>query len=598
MLRRLVTLVSGPRALWVCVGLGMLLALPGLGAGLVGDDYLWWLMLQEEGPLGQGLPPVLHLYYFVPGGLEPEVLQGQGVVSWWADPDLRIALLRPLAAATHVFDHLLGPNNFVLQHLHSVLWYGLSIAVVSGMYGTVHRGRAAVVGLATLLFAVEDAHAMNVAWLANRHALISLVIGGLAFVAHVRWRRSGETRWLFAALGALSVGLFCGEATLGAAAYLGAWQLTLDRAPWRSRLAAIGPYLVLVALWRLAYDHFGYGTVGSGLYLDPGGDPVGFFAALLTRWPLLQLGQWLQVPVDALLFLPPSAGVALVVVAVSACAGLVVLFLPLLRRSAEARFWALGMSVALVPLCAAFPMDRLLVFAGVGAFGLLALQAEALGWLSPEPRPGTSRWVRGAVGLLLVLHLPLAGLTLAARTAGLPLFGAVFRIGADTAPADAGVEDQVFLFVSGQEFPVAYTPIIRRVEGRPAPARIAILSTFASGRTLLREDDDTLVIDVEGGWLSDPMDRLERDPSVPFQPGERIQMPDFEVEVREVTADGRPEVVGFHFQRSLDDPLYRWLSWGSGGVEPFEVPDIGQTVTLPALSIAALLGGAADRGPG
>jgi len=35
-----------------------------------------------------------------------------------------------------------------------------------------------------------------------------------------------------------------------------------------------------------------------------------------------------------------------------------------------ARFWALGMAASIVPVCGAFPMDRLLVFAGVGAFGL------------------------------------------------------------------------------------------------------------------------------------------------------------------------------------------------------------------------------------
>ena len=45
---------------------------------------------------------------------------------------------------------------------------------------------------------------------------------------------------------------------------------------------------------------------------------------------------------------------------------------PLLKRDRLARFWAAGMIFATIPVCATLPMDRLLTFVGIGAFGLLA----------------------------------------------------------------------------------------------------------------------------------------------------------------------------------------------------------------------------------
>ena len=63
---------------------------------------------------------------------------------------------------------------------------------------------------------------------------------------------------------------------------------------------------------------------------------------------------------------------------------------PLLRREPVARFWALGMVLSLIPICATFPMDRLLFFVGLGAAGLLAqFLAVAFGVVNGSWRPGT-----------------------------------------------------------------------------------------------------------------------------------------------------------------------------------------------------------------
>ena len=275
-----------------------------------------------------------------------------------------------------------------------------------------------------LMFALEDAHAMNVAWLANRHALISLVAGGLMLLCHLRWRDGAGARWLWAALVALAAGLCAGEATLGAVAYLVAWQLTLDPAPRRQRWLGIAPYALLVLMWRALYDHLGYGVNGSDLYLDPGREPLSFGLATLARWPVLQLGQWLQVPVDLVMALPPNGQLTVLLAGVVTCVGLLWLLGELLRSSAVARFRSLGMALALVPLCAAFPMDRLLIFAGIGAFGLLMFGVAAFFALERIWGPV---WAAAAVGgfnvVLALVSIALLGASLATLAWAFGLIG-------------------------------------------------------------------------------------------------------------------------------------------------------------------------------
>lgn len=592
MVRRLAESFSSRRGPWLAGVVGIVLCLPALGNGLIGDDYLWWLVLQRHSPLGQGLPPLLHVYNFIPAGLDVEVLKASGMLTWWADPDIRIALFRPLTAATMVLDHAMAPRAYGLQHLHSLLWYGGAVAAVGWMMrrvGSRVAGGALVAGLAMLIFAVDDSHVLPASWIANRHALLALVFCAVVMVLHLQWWRTGRVRYLLGSLGSLALGLGASEAVLGVTAYLGAWQLCCDRTRWTRRLAALAPYAAVVVAWRLIYNHLDFGIVGSGLYLDPVAAPLKFSAALLVRWPLMLAAHWLQVPVDVVLLLSPHGRRVLTVACVALLLPLLWLFTPLLRRSAEARFWALGMSLALVPLCAAFPMARNLFIAGIGGAALLALQAREVGLLPDREVRQTDRLRRGLTVALLVLHLPLAAAALTFQAATQSVFASFFTGGHRTVPDVPEIEEQSLIFVSGHEFPTAYTPICRWVEGHHAPERTALLSTFWSESRVAREDVRTLVVEPAVGYLLVESDRLERHPSARFAVGERVWMPDFDAEVRSVTDDGRPRVVAFRFREPLDAPRYRWMKWGPHGAEPFRPPAVGETVRLPRQSVTSLL---------
>ncbi len=90
----------------------------------------------------------------------------------------------------------------------------------------------------------------------------------------------------------------------------------------------------------------------------------------------------------------------------AAVTGLLARLWTLLRRERLARVWFLGMALSVIPLCAAFPMDRLLVFSGIGAFGLMALLLRHAGVWPWEPgRPWGWRRVATNAGPLVRRNL-------------------------------------------------------------------------------------------------------------------------------------------------------------------------------------------------
>ena len=153
-------------------------------------------------------------------------------------------------------------------------------------------------GLAVVLFALDDAHAMAATWIANRNALIATTLGLLSLIAHHRWRRDGWRWGGFASGVCLGLALLAGEMAVGAVAYLGAWALTMEDGRLRRRFVSLLPSAVTVLAWASYYRLSNLGAHGSGLYLDPADGPAAFVAAILERAPILMMGQWSPLPAE------------------------------------------------------------------------------------------------------------------------------------------------------------------------------------------------------------------------------------------------------------------------------------------------------------
>src|SRR5262249_41223914 len=156
--------------------------------GFFVDDYS--ILLVQEGII-PGLHRRADVYHFLDG--DPATTRRfyeHGPFPWWTLPELKLSFLRPLSGALLVADDRIFRHHPVGWHLHSLAWYFLLVVAAGLVLRRALAGRALVLALA--LFAVNDSHAMALAWIANRHSAVAVALALLGLWAHLRWR---EARW-------------------------------------------------------------------------------------------------------------------------------------------------------------------------------------------------------------------------------------------------------------------------------------------------------------------------------------------------------------------------------------------------------------------
>lgn len=588
--------------------LAVALWLPALWSGLYGDDYYLRWVLTDSALAPEWSRTAFDLFAFVPSDQElTRRAVAHGALPWWTHERLRLAFFRPLTGLTHWFDFRLWPSQLWLMHLHSLIWFGAAVAAAAVAFRRLVRPPA-LAGLAALLYAVDEAHLGPAVWLCARNGAISTFFALVTLIAHDRWRRDGWRPGRAVAPIALSLGLLAGEMALAAGCYLIAYAVFIDRDRWQRRLASLVPAGLVGAVFCLAYLGFGYGVRNSGMYLDPIGSPLEYARALVERAPLFLFGQWIG---SAEAYFAMTQGAAHVFW-LWACGAVVVitgLLLPLLIKHRTARFFALGMVLSLLPVCGAVAQDRLLMLIGFGGMGLLA-QFMAAVWKRARWMPRTRLWwwpVRFIRGVLVVIHLVLAPISVVATGAIMHTLDDPFERAAASLPSGPEVGDQEVLIVNT---PSAFLSLqgllMQRANGRAIPARTLILGSGIYPIEVERRGEQVLILRPEGGFLATPgsprpghqleqpavdenyaflaLDRLFRGGS-PLRLGERIELTGVTVEITGVTPDGQPAEATFRFATRLDDPQRRWLEWQGGVYVPFALPAVGEMVTLPAARI-------------
>lgn len=576
--------LASPRVVFAAVLVAVVLSAPSIPTGWYLDDLLHRAHFLEMGPMTDGSNMTNRMFDFLSG--DPgEILayKDLGVLPWWAEDAIRIRFWRPLSSFTHVVDYRLWPDSGPLMHLHSVLWLGGLIAITALLYR-----RLIVVpfvaGLAAMLYALDDAHGMPVAFLANRNAIIATFFGVLSLWLHDRYRRDGWTPGALLSPLAFLAALLGGESGIGIAPYLLGYAIFLEHRSGITRLVTIAPHAVVGIAWLAYYKASGYGTFGSGFYLDPAGETAEWLSHFVVRAPLLLLGQW---------FVPPSsfafAWSAEQTVGVAMFGGLFLAMLlfwlrPILRENETARFFAFGMLLAVVPITAGYPHDRLLFFVGIGATGLLAMLLARL-----SDRSVSSGLGRAFGWVLLLVHVVIATpfhlIMSTAVAAQEPVYASPPR----SLPNDPSLESQRLLVVNHPSaFYGQYTAIVRAIDGTSMPRSALFLAPGTTSLVLERLSKNVLAIRAEDGWLTSPFDIVYRAATRPFFPGYRVQLSGVRIEVRVSTPDGRPQTVHFTFDRALEDDSWRWVVYENGRYVPFDVPDIGETERLDEVPFSLL----------
>jgi hypothetical protein len=534
--KRWLQFLESPRLPWLAALAAGLLCAPSLFGGLATEDYVFRAAARV---------PLRWSTLNVFGGPEAPAAtaadRAQGVLPWLTPDDFHIAFWRPLSSLTHQFDYRMFGATPWLMHLESILLLVALVYVAARLYRRLFDARR-VAGLATLFFALDDAHGQAVGWLANRNAILAGLFALSALHCHDHWRRSAWRPGAILAPLALAMSLLSGELGLGALGYFIAYALFLD--PGRRRYWACVPAAAVTFVWAVEYRALGYGARGSGLYLDPLREPLVFLRSLPDRLGTLCLGQLALPPSDVWTSLHDAPRTVLPIAGITLLAGLAWLV-----RSANVatRFCLVGGILSLLPVCAAFPSDRLLVLGGLGLFGAVASVSFDL-----------RRFIRVP---LIAVHLVFAPLALPVRSLTMARYHARVSQLSSSAYANVRSPDETLVLLTAPDyFEVSLIWFLHVYDAGAPPTPLLTLAGTRDPVELRRVDANTLEVGVPRGFLAEPFDRIYRSPSRPFVKGDRIRLPRVEVEVTEVSASGEPRAATFRFIWPLDSGKLRFVA--------------------------------------
>ena len=605
----------------------VLIAWPGLNSGFQLDDYEQNLILQGDAEFPEaGQPSWWDLFCFAEGSAEANLARiDRGLLPWWSSETLRFNFLRPVSAITHWLDHQLWPGTPWAMHVHSLLWYLLTVFLCHRLY---RRFTAATwaAGLATVMFAVDDIHAITVTWIANRNHLIACVLVLVAFACHVCWRLQGRASLGFAACGLFLMALLASEAAVAFGAFVVAWATAIetDRS-WRRRLIGIVPSLMTGFAWLMVYRTLGFGSSGSGGYVDPVDQPLSFLVACLERIPAFLASLSGASSSDLVYTFFDGLGRSVLFshhVLATLMAAVVVI--PFLRQDRATRFWSISLVLSLLPLCAAFPFDRVLLLASVSSHGLIARILELLfhqrfpvaaktsgtdairesgsqklngqgGLLTPSMKnvsdpgqiraPSSATWRLVAhlvAGFWLFVHLPFSICSMPIRSGMFAEYGRRIRVGAQSecleSPELSG--QNVILINPPDTFFLWHFAAIRYHSEQVAPQRTWSLGTGLVGLELRRVDDVTLEVTVIGRLLDHPTARLFRHAREPLNTGWKRELSGITYEVTDASADGQPVKFRIRCEQSLDSGRYLWLRWRDAEFVPCVLPEVGESLSI------------------
>jgi hypothetical protein len=583
------SLLTHPWSIFALALLAVLITLPTLNVGLIGDDFLI-----REVLIGQDhrehAGTFFDLFTFADGqAAHAQLRKASGMYPWWVADSVRMSFWRPLSELTHWLDYQLWPNSPIMMHAQSVLWYGLLVLLLGRLYRMLdpHPMRN---GLATLMFAVGTSHLLTVIWLAARNQLISGCVILICVTFFHQWRQGQGSRYGLLAILTFMIGLASAEAAIAALGYLVAYAAVYEHdKPWWPRLKAIIPYLVIVVMWRIFYSRLGYGSNALGGYIDPGADPVRFLLAMVLRVPTLLTAQLFGVSSSAFSFLVSplhqmlfaAGATAAVLLCISVAKGLDI------WHNHLARFYGLGALLALVPVCAAQPNDRLLLNAEFGLCALLAmLFAQAV--TAYRQHKNSLTWsTKATTCVLMLVHLLLYPLATVGLAVAMPILVSVPTHDEPMSLPDAGLHSQehVILINPPQALFVGYYPVERRYFGAKDTSTIQALASGNQTLVLTVLSDHSFTMSASTG-IGDAGRDFHKDP---FKVGDKVRAGRFMVTVEEVTAFGMPKVVHFEFDSSLRDKPWRLYAWGESGYVPFHLPGAGQSVKLPKVDLGKLV---------
>jgi hypothetical protein len=591
--------------------LALLLAWPTVYVGWFGDD-VWHRFAHLDTPKAEETLPkemrmsgLMSMYSFWDRNPERNRrLIDLGIFPWWFDEETNACLWRPLTAAFSLMDYRLWPNTSELLHVHSLVWYAALVILASLFYRKI-MGMGWAAGLAALLFAVFHINAIPISFLANRHTILGAFFGVLVLWMHDHWRKRNQVKWHILALTALLLSLLSSESGVVTFAYLLSYSLFIDSGSIKTRVVTLIPTLILILIWRFIYVSLGYGISGLELYVDPANGFFQFLYAVVTRTPILLLGVLAVPPPDIYILLSPAA---IHIYALFAFVCLIMigwLVYPYWKHCQIAKYWLFSALLSVIPLCAAFPSARNMMFSAFGAAGFIAqIVYNAKNTESPFAYSIRRRkYARTVICIFVFLHL-LCGPIVLNQHAKLLKY---IQYGMDRLCSidlpDAEIEQHDLILVNLPVPPCFLIPY-RLINHQSVPDRILTPTYSLDPVAYERFDEKTMVVRPQNGFAQPHVPVPEEKNPIyahisihhalnyverlgwnqkEIRSGEmKVRLSGVTIAITELTSDNRPAAATFLFDVSLDDSKLTWLQWNKRDwrYEKFTPPPIGQSVTL------------------
>jgi hypothetical protein len=193
------------------------------------------------------------------------------------------------------------------------------------------------------------------------------------------------------------------------------------------------------------------------------------------------------------------------------------------------------------------------------------------------------------VGLLMAVHLLVFPVLGFANSAVLSLMIRPTTFGIMDALPDAASRPDAHVILINPPVPnmVFYYPLVQRYMGLSNPKSMWALANGPQQEIRLEVlDASTLRLSSSKTFV----DVLHRDiRSLPFKPGDTVQLDMLTVEIDEVAPDGGPLSVRFHFHAPMHDATWQFYVWQDVRFVPFTVPAPGTVLNFPAVGLEALI---------
>jgi hypothetical protein len=550
----------------------VVISLPSLAVGWMDDDAIHRAMLGNQ--LG-GAEYGPHEVYCFAGGPNHHVPVWRTL--WWPEPDAYTCFFRPLSSYTLAFDHWFFADNALGAHLHSFVWFALTLAGVYALGRKLFDHRVATLSIA--IYGLANFSGSTVAWVASRHAIVTAALSAFAVAIYVAGREDRDHRRAGLGIVVLIISLLAGEGALGGFAFLVVYEAIRARDALKTRLSYVGAASILAVVYLGFYSFLGFGANNGG-YLDPLHAPGKFVAALpgrlLTLCADAVLGApsdyWLMPAARPLLFVLGLLGALLVFAVGKLGAGG--------RDECEKRslrFLLVGALLSGLPSAAGILGGRVLMIPGIGltiAFALILRSA----WERRKELTGLRKV--GAVFALGLLSFGLFGLNPLFRVATALEFSSIEK--AERELAESSLEDcrgaEHFLVLGTNELTVGiYAPFL--LTAQVAGRAYHHIAHSDGDLAITRLDDRRLrVTTTEGNVVAGVL--FEEVRKKPFLANERIPIGDTNIIVEEASPAGvRTFVV--ETAHPADAPTICWLRYDGKQLVRAHIPEIGTSATIP-----------------